>query len=95
MVDLLESADQTVQLNDDQMGEAYSIGVSSWLSANPERVPAGDLDGFSAAAAPAQTGGRPTGQVTNQNQGPQPTNAQTADAIVAEEKNTAPPIARL
>ena len=95
MVDLLESSDQTVQLNDDQMGEAYSIGVSSWLSANPERAPAGDLDGFSAAAAPAQTGGRPTEQVTNQNQGPQPTNAQTADAIVAEEKNTAPPIARL
>ena len=95
MVDLAEASDDTIQLNDDQMAEAFSIGVTEFTRDNPEAVDNEAMQGFSMGAAPAQTGGRPNQEVTNQNQGAQP-NAEQGEAVAqAEVKNQPAPIERL
>jgi len=95
MVDLVESADDSVQLTDDQMAEAYSVGMTEYYSAHPDLRPDEDLKGFAGASAPRQTGGRPNAEVTNENQGAQPTPAQVAEAGIAEVENQPAPIERL
>jgi|TARA_R110000823_G_scaffold3516_12_gene13343 hypothetical protein len=95
MVDLAESADDTIQLNDDQMAEAFSIAITDYTKAHPDAVDNEAMNGFSAGAAPAQTGGRPNAEVTNENQGEQPKPDQAAVAGAAEIENTSPPIARI
>jgi hypothetical protein len=95
MVDLAESADDTIQLNDDQMAEAFSIAVTDFTRDNPEAVDNEAMQGFSMGAAPAQTGGRPNAEVTNQNQGAQPTEDQAITAGSAEVQGQPAPIERL
>jgi len=95
MVDLVESEDSSINLNDDQMAEAFSIAITDWTRANPSRVDNEAMTGFASAAAPAQTGGRPNEQVTNENQGAQPTAPQSAEAGIANEQNQPAPIERL
>ena len=95
MVDLAEASDDTIQLNDDQMAEAFSIGVTEFTRDNPEAVDNEAMQGFSMGAAPAQTGGRPNAEVTNQNQGAQPNAEQGAEVAQAEVQNQPAPIERL
>ena len=95
MVDLAEASDDTIQLNDDQMAEAFSIGVTEFTRDNPEAVDNEAMQGFSMGAAPAQTGGRPNAEVTNQNQGAQPNAEQGAEVAEAELQNQPAPIERL
>ena len=95
MVDLAEASDDTIQLNDDQMAEAFSIGVTEFTRENPEAVDNEAMQGFSMGAAPAQTGGRPNAEVTNQNQGAQPNAEQGAEVAQAEVQNQPAPIERL
>jgi len=95
MVDLAEASDDTIQLNDDQMAEAFSIGVTEFTRDNPEATDNEAMQGFSMGAAPAQTGGRPNAEVTNQNQGAQPSAAEDAAVAQAEVKNQPAPIERL
>ena len=95
MVDLAEASDDTIQLNDDQMAEAFSIGVTEYSRDNPEAVDNEAMQGFSMGAAPAQTGGRPNAEVTNQNQGAQPTEEDAAKAGGAEVQGQPAPIERL
>jgi len=95
MVDLAEASDDTIQLNDDQMAEAFSIGVTEFTKENPEAVDNEAMQGFSMGAAPAQTGGRPNAEVTNENQGAQPTRAEDVEVAQAEVQNQPAPIERL
>ena len=95
MVDLAEASDDTIQLNDDQMAEAFSIAVTDFTRDNPEAVDNEAMQGFSMGAAPAQTGGRPNAEVTNENQGAQPTEDQAITAGSAEAQGQPAPIERL
>ena len=95
MIDVLEASDDTVQLNDDQMAEAFSIALTVHTRANPERVDNEAMQGFSSAAAPAQTGGRPNNAVTNQDNGAQPTQEQADAAGSANDSHQPAPIERM
>jgi len=53
LVELAESADPTIKFNDDQMAEALSIGINTWMDQNPEAVD-GDLQAYQEGAAPLQ-----------------------------------------
>jgi hypothetical protein len=97
IVDLAESADDTINLTDDQMAEALSIGVTLWMDQNPEKMDGGDLQSYQDGEAPVQLqqGGKPNGAVTNQNQGAEPTPEEVAAAGAAQEGNSGAPIARI
>jgi len=95
MIDVLEASDDTVQLNDDQMAEAFSIALTVHTRANPERVDNEAMQGFASAAAPAQTGGRPNNEVTNQDNGAQPTQDQAAQAEASNDSHQPAPIERM
>ena len=53
LVELAESADPTIKFNDDQMAEALSIGLNTWMDTNPEMID-GDLQSYQEGSAPLQ-----------------------------------------
>jgi len=96
MVDLAESADDSINLNDDQVAEAFSIGIGHWMEENPDAME-GDMQDYNSAEAPLQLqqGGAPNQQVTNQNQGAEPTPEEAEAAAGAQAQNSGSPIERV
>jgi len=53
VVDLVEGASPDLNMSDDQISEAYSIGVSAWMEKNPDSVDK-DMGQYLNEPAPAQ-----------------------------------------
>jgi hypothetical protein len=78
------------------VAEAFSIGIGHWMEENPEAME-GDMQDYNSAEAPLQLqqGGKPNQQVTNQNQGAEPTPEEAEAAAGAQAQNSGSPIERV
>ena len=53
VVDLVEGANPELNMNDDQITEAYSIGLTAWMEKNPDKIE-GEMGDYMGEQAPPQ-----------------------------------------